>query len=154
MNPIDEAIAIKLFGWRWLAFDGFPNRDTSDFPKKCRVRRLFPAMEELGKSWKDYFKANNVGPATGDELLSYGYCYSNGPPIPPRFHDNETACFRALIPEMEKRGWRRFCLKFSKAPDFEVAFYKGGFCYRGKADTMAEAICQAALRALEGENNG
>lgn len=69
-----------------------------------------------------------------------------------RFHDNETACFRVLIPEMEKRGWSRHCIKFSNSTEFEIGFYKGGFCYRGKADTMAEAICQAALLALESED--
>lgn len=117
MNPIDESIAIKLFGWRWLKLEEV----------SCRAKCLFPP-DENAPIWF----ANN----------------------PPSFHDNETLCFRVLIPAMEKRGYV-FGMAFGAEirAQFDRNEYPGYYVYECRGETVAEAICQAALRALEEEAN-
>lgn len=52
MNPIDEAIAIKLFGWRWLAFDRYVVHFVP-----CRVRSISPL--ETNGYWNEYLTEAN-----------------------------------------------------------------------------------------------
>jgi hypothetical protein len=146
MNPLDEQIAIKLFGWRWLAFDGEPESVHTAIDKTCRVRWLFPP-DDKSTYLEQWLAHRNVGEAIGDEPL-FEHCFMIY--YPPRFHDNETACFRALVPAMEKRGFDFYCIKSPKKL-YRVEFIRD-FYHIASGDTTAEAICKAALAALEGEH--
>jgi hypothetical protein len=76
-HDLHEELAIRLLGWRWMAFTGIPVKGTASYPKKCRVRQLF-SKEQLAT-------LTDAEEATGDEPLSYAYCSSVGPAIVPRF---------------------------------------------------------------------
>ena len=72
----DEQIAEKLFGWKWMAFDGIPIKGTSDYPRKQRVRQFLSGKQLKSKRWREHMKANEGAPAIGDEPLSYTHCSS------------------------------------------------------------------------------
>jgi hypothetical protein len=84
-HDLTEELAIRLLGWKWMSFVGIPTRGTEGYPRECRVRRLFSPQELKDKRLKDYFQKHDLAEATGEEPLSYAYCSSQGPAIPPRF---------------------------------------------------------------------
>jgi hypothetical protein len=84
-HKLNEELAIKLLGWKWIAFDGIPIRTAPGYPDQCRVRELFSPEEQASKGWQDFFAEHNASDATGDEPLSYAYCSSSGPGRVPQF---------------------------------------------------------------------
>lgn len=155
MHHLDEAIAKHLFGWKWVSFMGVPIRDTENYPDKCRVR-LFISEENLRHSeWQKFInKPKNEfrHEATGAEPLDYCYCSSQGYPVPPSFAGNETACFQRLIPAMEARGYTFSLVRHAEGRGLYFAeFDKKHRWFRHHCKSASEAICQAAVKALEGE---
>lgn len=85
-HQLDEELAIRLLGWKWMSFIGIPVKGTSGYPAKCRVRQLFSAAQLKAKSWREFFEEWEGCEATGDEPLAYGYCSSQSSCVPlPRF---------------------------------------------------------------------
>lgn len=103
---LNEQVAQKFFGWRWLAYFGRPTRAHPEYPKEMRVRRFFPPDTELGERWAEWFAHRPVSPANGDEPLCYCYSSSMGPHIVPDYTGDENA-----IREMERELHRRGLLK-------------------------------------------
>lgn len=83
-EEIATAIIIKMLGWKWMSFIGIPTRDTEGYPEKRRVRELFSPKQLKSKQWIDYLSQNEGREADGTEPLSYSYCSSAGPAMPPR----------------------------------------------------------------------
>lgn len=140
-TELDRIIAHEFFGWRWLAFNGIPIRDTPGYPNETRVRQFFPPRESLGKQWQRWFaQSGEVTEADGTEPLSYRYCSSMGPHIVPHFsgHDNE---FPQVADELKKRGkWGAFVLHLGKIT---------GNSLSKMMDATPEEKCLAALAAIE-----
>lgn len=93
---IDELIAQKLFGWKWVAFSGIPIRGTEGYPNKTMVRQFCSPMhiEQLQKMVE-------VRDADMSEPLSYRYCSSMGPECVPQFHQA-----LEIVVELERTpGW-------------------------------------------------
>jgi hypothetical protein len=78
---VDELIAQKLFGWKWVAFAGVPIRGTEGYPNKTMVRQFCSPLyvEKL----QDMLEVRD---ADMNEPLSYRYCSSLGPECVPQFH--------------------------------------------------------------------
>lgn len=89
MHPIkhrlDEELAIRLLGWKWISFVGIPVRETPSYPKKTRVRQLFSKSQLEGKDWEEFARKYEAKEATGEEPLAYSYCSSQGPAMLPKF---------------------------------------------------------------------
>lgn len=73
-HEMDEELAIKLLGWRWMAFDGVPVKGTPGYPESQTVRALLPPSMQKGRQV-----------ANGNEPLAYSYCSSYGHWKLPRF---------------------------------------------------------------------
>lgn len=74
----------------------------------------------------------------------------------PAYHEDETACFRDLVPVLAARGYK-FCLYMSgvndEAAPAEAEFYRTIATWHGKfwatGSSPAEAICKAFLVAMQ-----
>jgi hypothetical protein len=78
-GELDEAVAERIFGWRWMAFEGIPVRYAPGYPQKCRVCQFLPPEQVT----------SDMEPATGDEPLAYRYCSSAGVEVPPDYHSRD-----------------------------------------------------------------
>lgn len=90
---INELLAVRLLGWRWVAYE--------DAPDNRRVRScLSPAMDTT--EWREQCRKNGIPyeDAIGDEPITTS---SNAFPD---FASSESACFAVLIPAMRERRWR------------------------------------------------
>ena len=84
-HDINEALAVKLLGWKWISFVGTPVKGTKGYPEKMRVRQLMSPSQLKHPQWIDYFNDNDAKDADMTEPLSYAYCSSMGASQPPRF---------------------------------------------------------------------
>lgn len=105
---LNETIAEKFFGWKWMAFIDRPMRSHPDYPKDVRVRRFVTPNTLADKSWISFFSDHDGRTATGYEPLAYCYCSSGGPAVVPNYSGGESA---ALELEREIRGrglWNQY----------------------------------------------
>ena len=73
---LNEQMAERLFGWKWMSWRGIPAKDTPGYPRKCRVRQ-FLSPEELGTTrWRSRLQVYEGREADRLEVLSYAYCSS------------------------------------------------------------------------------
>lgn len=83
---IDEFIAEKLLGWKWIAYKGIPVRGTPGYPDQCVVRRFASPQLLANEKWAGILdRSGGYTDATGDEPLAYCYCSSQGPELPPMY---------------------------------------------------------------------
>ncbi len=75
-HEMTEELAVRLLGWKWMAFDDIPIKGTPGYPAECRVRQLFSAKQLANAKWRKYLEEHNASDATGEEPLSYTYCSS------------------------------------------------------------------------------
>lgn len=83
-HGMDEEIAIRVLGWKWMSFVGIPTRGEKDYPAKRRVRELFSPKMLKSKQWQEFLEAHEGREADMSEPLSYRYYSSQGPAVPPR----------------------------------------------------------------------
>ncbi len=83
-HGMDEEIAVRLFGWKWMSYVGIPIRGTEGYPKECRVRELFSPTQLKMPEWIEHFAKHEGREAEGTEPLAYCYCSSSGWTVPPR----------------------------------------------------------------------
>lgn len=75
-HMLDEELAIRLLGWKWMSFIGTPVKSSPAYPNLVRVRQLMSPKQLESKSWINYFNRTEGREATGDEPLAYTYCSS------------------------------------------------------------------------------
>ena len=85
-HGLDEEIAIRVLGWQWMSFVGVPTRGIEGYPAKRRVRELFSPKQLKSKEWQEYFEKHEGKEADMTEPLSYRYCSSQGPAVPPKIY--------------------------------------------------------------------
>ena len=83
-HGLDELIAIRVLGWKWVSFIGTPIKGTACYPNKCRVRQLFSPEQMNTTGWQESVFARDGGEVDGSEPLAYAYCSSHAAAIPPR----------------------------------------------------------------------
>ena len=84
-HDINEELAIRLLGWKWVSFIGIPVRSTEGYPAKRRVRQLMSAKAMRDSGWQEFLEKHEGRDAVGDEPLAYCYGSSLGPAIIPTF---------------------------------------------------------------------
>lgn len=77
-HQLDEELAIKLLGWKWMSFIGTPVKSEPGYPEERRVRQLMSAKALKSEQWKQHLEEHEGREATGDEPLAYAYCSSQG----------------------------------------------------------------------------
>ena len=75
-HDLDEELAIRLLGWKWMSFVSIPVKGTPGYPAQCRVRQLMSAKQLKMKEWQRALDETEGREATGDEPLAYTYCSS------------------------------------------------------------------------------
>lgn len=99
---VNQLIAMKLFGWKWIAFIGCPVRGTEGYPENCKVRQFVSPELLANKKWKAFFESvGGFTDATGEEPLAYCYCSSRGP----EFYDDFVQHFVECQKMMEHPNW-------------------------------------------------
>lgn len=83
-HNLHDQILTQVLGWKWMSYIGKPCRGTEGYPEDCRVRQLMSPRQLESQKWKDYFAGCEGREADGTEPLSYRYCSSVGPAMPPR----------------------------------------------------------------------
>lgn len=140
---LDERVAMEIFGWKWMPFVGVPVRRTPGYPKKCRVRRLFSQEYFKSDVWKRYLEEHGGEPATGDELLDYSYCSSQGGTCVPPYSESLDAC-REIESELYMRGLAdeyTKCLEWVLGISYETNVWP-------MVTASAKHRCLAALKAV------
>lgn len=146
MSDLQRDVAERVMGWRWVAFEGVPTRDTAGYPAKCRVRMFCPPdmIESNADTW--------IGEATGDEPLSYKYCSSSPAPFVPDWHSDPGAAWQ-VVERMRELGWTCVVTVNDDGAWCELARYgdeiiaSSVVCHHSL--DMPEAVCRAALAAVE-----
>lgn len=85
-HDLHEEIAIRVLGWKWMSFVGIPTKSAEGYPAKRRVRELFSPKMLKSAEWQKYLAENEGREADMTEPLSYCYCSSQGPVVPPRIY--------------------------------------------------------------------
>lgn len=139
-RELDAAVAERILGWRWRAFQDRDGWQKDIYP---------PLAPEL--KWP---------PPDGPPLD--GLPYENSLHYRrdlPRFHDDDANAWPAVLDAMEARGWDYIIESSLVSPGMvNVYFTKPGinprYKFRASANTRAEAVARAALRALAAEEEG
>ncbi len=85
-HNLNEELAIRILGWKWMSFFDTPVKGTEGYPVKCRVRQLFTVEQLKSDDWQKFLQENDCAEATGNEPLAYTYCSNcRRYKSPPRF---------------------------------------------------------------------
>lgn len=164
-RELDALIAQKLFGWMWWSFDGGHYSESMDGGKRghyqhARVRDFFAPWQDSLHA--DRWRAVNIAECTEAEMslpIRYQSGYQGGHAPP---YSNSWEAMRQVIEAMQARGW--WCDMQSPFSDeqtdddetshlWSAGFWPHKECKTGEglayADSLPEAVCRAALKALE-----
>jgi hypothetical protein len=129
MNELDEEVAKKIFGWRWMSWVGIPVKGTPGYPARCRIRQFMSPDTMRNQRWLDFWNRSDVGEvreATGDEPLSYCYCSSQGCEIPPDYSGADDIVVLSWARQTWPKNspeWQAFSSAFGLACDYNPGDY-------------------------------
>jgi len=133
----NELIAIRLFGWKWMAFIGRPVRgEARRTPEPEMVRQFMSPKSIVNERWQACFAEHEGHEATGDEPLAYCYCSSSGPEWYPDFLGIDDYWILKLARKHWKKTcpdlWRTFVANLPASEKYQLGDY-----------------CRAAIKSLD-----